>query len=390
MIIKKIDKKIFSLLCIVIIYMFISNMTGVYYKYLPFHDFLLFAIMIIAILGIINQMLIKKQKLTSTIIILFFLLVLIFVSSFIFLSKLNISYTYLLRQIISAILWILIMLYTYLVSGHNEEIIKVIKKLPYVLPIFLIAYMGIKSFSNNAGIALISSVYYLMFLLPILLLNKNKIIKIVGLIIIFYALLLSQKRTGLVSITVFLVFYYIFNANLKDKHWKDILKSTFIFLISLLLIIFVTYMAAKKYNIELLNKMIRISEDGGSGRTEIWSLIISSFKECSILNLIFGHGFNSVYYNFSFQLSAHNDYLEILYDYGIIGIVLYLLLIRILLKKGFKLLKEKNEIAPSFLASIFFAIAFSLTSHLVIYPTYYLFFCIFWGYCLSINTEKKE
>ena len=70
-----------------------------------------------------------------------------------------------------------------------------------------------------------------------------------------------------------------------------------------------------------------LTEDGGSGRSEFYRLLYDRWREADLFNWLFGFGFwstpeylsrtwiNSVY--------AHSDVLEVLHDYGLLGIVVY-------------------------------------------------------------------
>lgn len=388
MIINKISSKLYYVDCVLILYMFLSNMTSTYGVYLPFHKYNIVLIFAITMLGIINQIILKKIKMNSFILTCLFLLILISITSFVFIINKNWSFKYAFLQFISSILWILILIFAYSVSTYDPDVINHIKNMVFILPIYLIAYIKIKIFSNNTGISQISGVYYLMFMLPLIFLNKNNYIKIVGISIIIYTLVLSQKRTGLLAMTAFLLSYYIFYYRMKSEDIKGSLRRILIFTIAIVAIVGLLYLASKDLNIEILNKMKRIKSDEGSGRIDIWMKVIESIKNTEINKLIFGNGFNAVYYNLGMNLSAHNDFLEIIYDYGILGIFLYILMLGQLSKRGFQLLKEKNYLAPSFLASIVFILVFSISSHAVIYPTYFLVFCLFWGYCISINNKE--
>ena len=49
---------------------------------------------------------------------------------------------------------------------------------------------------------------------------------------------------------------------------------------------------------------------------------------------------------------AHNDYLNTLYDYGIIGVAVYVSFLLSMIKELLLLIKKKSEIAPAFTFSI--------------------------------------
>ena len=64
--------------------------------------------------------------------------------------------------------------------------------------------------------------------------------------------------------------------------------------------------------------------------------------------LIFGNGVNYLFYLnkpvFHVALWAHNDYIQILSDYGIIGIMIYIGLIVAMIKKSAKYIKKSKLI----------------------------------------------
>lgn len=72
------------------------------------------------------------------------------------------------------------------------------------------------------------------------------------------------------------------------------------------------------------------SEDmeDGSGRTIIWSLGLNTFQNKGILTVLFGGGVgsaNQMAFLGGIYFSPHNNFLEILYNFGIIGLVIFVL-----------------------------------------------------------------
>ena len=104
-----------------------------------------------------------------------------------------------------------------------------------------------------------------------------------------------------------------------------------------------------------------------------------------------GHGFDTVLENSPLQLSAHCDFLEVLYDYGICGMILYLAFYRRLWSGFIKLYRQGSELAAPMGFTFIVAFVVSLFSHLVIFPTYFLGFCLFWGLAMgSVDSTEKN
>ena len=392
MIVKSLNSKLYFFVCLLICYLFVSNMVGVYSTFLPFHDLLHFIIFVLSCLLLINQLKTVhfRNKYFVNLLLLFGILILLTSTYFYFFQLDDVSF-YSARQLIDSILWILLFLNSYFFAYQKgENSIKYYRYLLFLLPIFLILYIYIKDFSDNRGIPEISSVYYLLFLLPFLFTEKKKIFQIIGLSIIFAAILLSVKRTGIIALVVFLVIYYYIGNRQKQKSTRDIVRNILLALVVISLIGIGLYWIIQNYDVDIIIKLQNISEDGGSGRTEIWGEVLSMIVHSNPIALLFGHGFNSVYYNSTIGLSAHNDFLEVIYDYGILGFFMYLKLWLYLFKNGRKLYKRKSIYAPAFIASLGMTFFFSLTSHLIIYPTYFWFLCLFWGYILGIIDNKES
>ncbi|MFO7543922.1 MAG: O-antigen ligase family protein, partial [Trueperaceae bacterium] len=68
----------------------------------------------------------------------------------------------------------------------------------------------------------------------------------------------------------------------------------------------------------------------GGGRVEIWAAIGEQLTQASAKELLIGHGFESsqrvVQRRFATLTSAHNAYLQVLFDYGLLGLALFLTL----------------------------------------------------------------
>lgn len=168
-----------------------------------------------------------------------------------------------------------------------------------------------KSVTNNG------SVVFLM-VLPLLFLVKNRMISIVLFCVCLFFLIYGAKRGSILAAVIPVVLYiYVF--------FKDDKKSIFKILISMAVFTAITMWAIDLFfeNEYLLRRMVSIKEGDSSGRDVIyanaWNLWYNSDN---MINLLFGYGFQGMFHHTTRM--AHNDWLEILVDYGLIGCLLYL------------------------------------------------------------------
>ncbi len=79
------------------------------------------------------------------------------------------------------------------------------------------------------------------------------------------------------------------------------------------------------------------------------------------------------------QISAHNEYLEIIYDYGLIALIVYLgLWIYVIKQFIFHYRNDTVYFIPYALSICIFAVM-SVVSQLVLYVSYFLYLVMFWG-----------
>ena len=117
---------------------------------------------------------------------------------------------------------------------------------------------------------------------------------------------------------------------------------------------------------------------------------MANTKNSSIKHWLIGSGYNSVLLSkvctdgfLGASVSAHNDFLEVLYDYGVIGISIYVTFFLSLINKGINMVRDQYKYGKSFISSILIVIFTSLTSHLIIYLNYYAIIFCFWALCLA-------
>lgn len=233
--------------------------------------------------------------------------------------------------------------------------------------------MGILPTSN-----MVSSYYYCLLFLPFVLTIKNPLIKNIFLGCIIFGAFLSLKRTAFIALIFSMIGYYgvaTFSTSRGFKRKLYIVSSLFlILLISINLYDFVT----ETYNLDIFVRLNSMVEDGGSGRNRIYEYFWNEIIRFDFASWIVGKGYNGTLLNSSIRLSAHNDFIEVLYNYGIIGLILYLLFVVKLIKYNYILIRRKDENAGAYTASIILFIIVSMTSHLLIYPTYFMLLILFW------------
>jgi len=167
--------------------------------------------------------------------------------------------------------------------------------------------------TNNGG-------YVILSLFPGLLLFRGKMLKqflFLGFIMIF--VVMSMKRgTMLVAgvVTVYYLWEVFKNTSKKTKFWFLILSIIFVFLS----VKFIEHLIDTSYYLGLRIENTR--ELNYSGRDDTYSILLNHFlHDSSIVTFILGNGPNATL-NICNRY-AHNDWLEIAINQGVLGLCIY-------------------------------------------------------------------
>ena len=236
---------------------------------------------------------------------------------------------------------------------------------------------GSEEFTNNFG-------YLFLSMIPLLVFWEHKrVVQYIGLGLSMAFLLLGMKRgailIGVLSLFVFL-YHTMKNASRKQK--------TRVFILTAVLIIVGIYLISEMLqNSDYFNARVEETLEGNSsGRDRLYSVFWQHFiNESNPWLFLFGNGANAtltIAWNF-----AHNDWLEIAINQGLLGLLVYLYY-WIMFYKTWKKNKFDNQIhlAVGLILMIFFMkTLFSMSyDDMTIYDT----LCL--GYCMGMISEHNH
>jgi len=202
----------------------------------------------------------------------------------------------------------------------------------------------------------INTAYDFVLLFPfVFLLKKDKVLSIISTLIILLFIIDGSKRGAIVVGFIILLWYFYYQIKTIDKRhkWKGYLLS----FISIIAIIFFAY---RYYlNNEYLQYRMELMVEGDiSYRDVIYSNIWNTWLNSDFIHLLVGYGFAA-----SLKISgtgnyAHNDWLELLSNFGLLGVII----LALLFYQGFKLcLNKKWERDKRILMAAIITSAFATT-----------------------------
>ncbi|MBQ3946470.1 MAG: hypothetical protein II670_12820, partial [Alphaproteobacteria bacterium] len=110
-------------------------------------------------------------------------------------------------------------------------------------------------------------------------------------------------------------------------------------------------------------------------------------EQNSIGDWILGRGYGSIV--LSRHTNAHNDALQMLFEYGIIGLFVYIAMFIYAIKRARVLRRNNSEYYLGYAISIVIFIVLGMVSNLVVFNSYFAFICAFWGIVESKLVQNK-
>ena len=276
------------------------------------------------------------------------------------------------------------------ISKYSANIITVIgMSLICAMTAFVVIYRFRHGSSSGSTVF---TTYLSFSFLPLVYLYCNKRVSTVFNIIVAILMVLTLKRAAFIIVVVGIFLYYIINSYVAGNRGKKI-QRLFVTMIILLALGLLGWLLIDRLNIGILKRLSSSVEDGGSGRTRIWELILNEFKKSPQSERIFGHGFHYVFYElrpFGISRFAHDSLIETLYDYGIVGLGLLVSLMIYLLNKAIAMVRTKSTVASTMIFSTISMIVLTAISYFFEQSVMTIPHVMIWGICIGRFIREKK
>lgn len=227
--------------------------------------------------------------------------------------------------------------------------------------------------------------YFLMYLLPGLSLVNAKSSKLkIYMIITFSMVFLSMKRGGIMGLTGGLITYYLLNNNIKNKNIEKSVRIGGVLFGGVVLAYFLNDIMGGL----VMGRFEDMLDSGGSGRDLIWAEGILLISNSTDIEKLFGHGFDSARAVTELSVSLHNDYLEMIYDFGWIGLLLFAIFVILLVI--FIIKNKKTIMAPAASMALAICLFTMIAAHIIIYTQYFILIALCLGGVCGEYAKRKK
>lgn len=272
------------------------------------------------------------------------------------------------------ILWPFLFELGYILTRYEGLTISIIRK--WFLLVFVVGlFYFIESRINVGNLIQTNTIYFPFLTFPFLLCVKNRKLQFLVLTMISILGILSFKR-GILLVIV--IVWLVYMGALLFKKRNILASFLLVFVIVVGCVYTLSYVDNKSGGV-IKERAQGTEDDEGGGRLEIYAVTALMIQSSSVTDLVRGHGHFGVKTNSPMNISAHNDVLEVIYDYGLIIFFLYLCLWIYLIRRLIYLIKIKYEFTFPYFVSVVIFIIMSMISHLILYTSYFNFLVVFWG-----------
>ena len=274
-------------------------------------------------------------------------------------------------DLVQTILWPLIFEATFMCCYCQTHRRDFLIKVYYVITAFALYYFLMTRFGTNSQT---NTIYFCYLTLPWFLWGDSNKRRVIVLLVFTTLALMSIKRSMVLASAIIWLFFII--EKMKSK--RNIILSFALFAVLFVTINQVFNRIDANYGGQL-SLHISKEETNEDGRLLIWNVTYNMIVESSFVDIIDGHGHFGVRKNSTLEISAHNDFLEVIYDYGLIIFILYLCLWGFVIKRTYYLYHIKSPYFLPYAASFGIFVSMSMVSHLILYTNYFNFLVMFWG-----------
>ena len=292
------------------------------------------------------------------------------------------------------------------ILGYNTKIStskgfgsKNILYITFIIVCFNFFENSFSDFSNTKKNLVQTSIYYVICFLPMVLCIQNKKLKVFAFAMVCLFTVLSLKRSAILVVAAVCLGLGVMHR--KQLHWDRILKTILGGGVIAILILLV-YSKIKNVDFSSFFDVLNAWEvrfHSESSRDSLFMSTLNMQLESDLFSWIFGHGYDAVRLSSPYQLSSHCDYIEILYNYGLVSFVLFIIYISWLLYRTVAFYKWNCPVKDGYLAGVVILVISCIPSHLFTYSTYFLMLAYFFGYSENLfllyrnkhlNRRKKE
>lgn len=258
----------------------------------------------------------------------------------------------------------------------------------FVTAVQYVAYQNMLYLASRTGEinSVVNVSYEVLSLFPLLFFFSDKKIVQYGLLLVLLVEVVSTAKRGpILILAILLIIFFAYTFKYSKISGKKTNKLFVLMLILAFVFVGYRYIANQYMANDYLQQRIEYTKEGGSsGRDEIFVSCWNLFLNSNVFEMLLGRGAAATVREIG--IAAHNDWLEILVNQGLLGVVLYLIYwARFAKTWHYEHNRQIKTILGSILIMLFMMTLFSMSYNAINLP---INVCL--GYCLASRQRKEE
>lgn len=252
----------------------------------------------------------------------------------------------------------------------------------FIIYSFAVAYGAINiSINYSVDYARVGYIYHILAILPMIMLERDKKIKVIFVIISIGLTIFSFKRGAIVILPVMLLGYYLFNTKTENR------KANVLYVIGLSIVLFIAWKGIDIYSGGYLSsRFSRVELSDGSGRSAIWNAALQNISKRNFFQSIFGIP-NSR--ETALWTGIHNEWISYLNTNGVIGLILFAGIVLSIIAQAIRLVKKRSCLASAYMSLVVYMLGVCWVSGFYhVHSTFYVM--LFLGTTQGLLTYKDE
>jgi hypothetical protein len=200
---------------------------------------------------------------------------------------------------------------------------------------------------------------------------RNQVLKFVMFVPMILLVLFLAKRSAII-IVVLEILFFSFSMLKNSRRSKGKMSLVLYIVIGLITLNYITSNFSQ-FTENTFERFEEMEDDKGSGRVVIYQIVSKNVLSFSPIEMIAGRGYGS--FKETGHTNAHNDALQLLYEFGLIGLMFYIALLLILFRRLKVVKKYAEEYYVGYIFCFITIVVLGMFSNLITFNSYFAFLC---------------
>ena len=225
-------------------------------------------------------------------------------------------------------------------------------------------------------------------LLPFVLMRGKKYISDIAIVLIVVCAIISVKRTIVITTVLILVVYFYYRMIQKNR--KHIIFKLLLLIFAIVGMFFLLKYIDNRMNGGELFKRLQLTSrtDDTSGRSGMYETYFAAIMSFSPKEILFGIGSMGI----DFTGNVHNDIMYVTFHYGLLGLLLFLIIMVQIIVASFRIVKSDclgQSMSLSCLTALIVMIVCGLFNCFITFDGY-TYLMLFFGYAIGKYQNVKN